>query len=72
MPEDQELVAVRRFAVQPVVDLRVGAAQADAKHLHGDVIRRHRGIWHIAHVDAVLFSGPNDDGFHNAPIIGSQ
>ena len=65
MAEDQELVAVWRLAVKPVVDLGVGAAEAHADHLHGDVVVGHLRVWHVPHVDAVFFSGANDDRFHN-------
>ena len=69
--EDQELVAVGRLAVEPVVDLGVGAAEADAQHLHRDLIRLHLRIRHVAHVDAVFLAGLDDDGFHDSPHLKS-
>ena len=62
--EDQELVAVGRLAVEPVVDLGVGTAQPDAEHLHSDLVRCQFRIRHVAHVNRVLLARLDDDRFH--------
>ena len=62
--EDQELFAVRRLAVQAMVDLRIRSTKTNAEHLDGDMIRRHDRIRHVPHVDAVFLSRTNDDRFH--------
>jgi hypothetical protein len=64
LAKDQELVALGRLPVQAVIDLGIGAAQPDAQHLHGNLVRLHLRIRHVAHVDAVAFPWPDDDGFH--------
>src|SRR3569832_1248706 len=37
--ENEELVPVRRLAVETVIDLGIGAAQPDPDHLYRDLIR---------------------------------
>jgi hypothetical protein len=66
--EDEKLVPFWRLAVDAVVDLGVGAAETDAKHLHRDLVGFHLRIRHVAHVDRVLGPGPYDDGFHGVLI----
>src|SRR5262249_50794786 len=68
--ENQELLAVRRLAVEALIDLRVVAAQADTQHFHSHLIRLQRRIRHVAHVDAVPLARFDDDGTHGA--VSSQ
>ena len=64
MAEDQELVTLGRLAVETVIDLGVGPAQPHPDHLHGDLIRLQLRIGHVAHMNAVFFTGFHNDGFH--------
>src|SRR5437773_1935964 len=64
LAEDQQFAAIRRLAVQTLIDLAIGSAQAYANHLDRDLIRLELRIRHIAHVDGILLTGLNDDGFH--------
>ena len=62
--EDQQLLAVGWFAEEAVSDFRVGRAQSHPEHFHGDLIRLHPRVRHVAHVDAAVLARPHDDRFH--------
>jgi hypothetical protein len=70
--EDQKLVPRRRLAVDAVIDLGVGRAQADTQHLYRDLGRAQLRIRHLPHVDAVLEARLHDDRVHGSLIEIAQ
>jgi hypothetical protein len=62
--EDEELVPVRRLAVETVIDFGISSAQSHPDHLHGHLIRFQLRIGHVAHMNAVFLAGFYNDGFH--------